>query len=371
MLVEKKVRAGIDSEAIDKAFRTLARKKTEPVTFVAAAGTPPQPGTPESTLFESLPVPPRLGAVARKVLEKAPRPRGFRVHEERIKKEKKVLKKGALPFLPARQEVEVVVEKKEVREEVSIDESVVDTGFVTKGSLVARVRPGKQGKEGKSVFGRLVPAPRPDQGSFLFCAGLTRTGADVKADVTGFLRKGANWCDVVAFRDHSAELAAAPDHLTCLLTFVPGDPAAPAPDVEDLLGRAQKMGFAASSLMTAPEIEAMIGQAIDRQIPLEKRPITPSVNGLALVTVSPDKLKAVLYLRKGRGGGTPLSPAAATDAIRTSRVKFNPDAVRKDLRAFFDGPTTELADYALATGQGSQAGQRSEDRVAGPLPPRR
>jgi uncharacterized protein len=361
VLAEKKVRAGIDTEAIDRAFRTLLRKKTEPVTFVAAAGTPPQPGTPENTLFESLPIPPRLGAVARKVLEKAPRPRGYRIREEKVKTEKKVVKKSALPFLPGRQEVETVVEKKEVREEVSIDETVVDTGFVTKGSLVARVRPGKQGKEGKSVFGRLVPAPRPDQGAFLFCAGLTRTGADVKADVTGFLRKGANWCDVVGFRDHAVDLAPAPDRLTCLLSFTPGDPAAPAPDVEEILSRAQKMGFTAGSLMAAPEIEAMIARAIEKQIPLEKTPITPSVNGLALVTVSPDKLKAELLLRKGRGGGTPLSPAAATDAIRASRVKFNPDAVRKDLRSFFDGPATELVDYVLATGKPPKQG--SEPKI--------
>jgi len=355
-LAEKKVRAGIDSEAIDRAFRTLLRKKTEPVTFVAAAGTPPQPGTPESALFETLPVPPRLGAVARAVLEKAPRPRGYRIREEKVKTERKVVKKSALPFLPGRQEIETVVEKKEVREDVSIDEAVVDTGFVTKGSLVARVRPGKQGKEGKSVYGRLVPAPRPEQGAFLFCAGLARTGADVKAEVTGFLRKGANWCDVVSFRDHAVDLVPAPDRLTCLLTFTPGDPAAPAPDVEELLARAQKMGFDAASLMGAPEIQAMIAQAIEKQMPLEKRPITPSVNGLALVTVSPDKLNAVLFLKKGRGGGTLLSPAAATDAIRASRVKVNPDAIRKDLRAFFDGTATELTDYVLATGKPPKQG---------------
>ncbi len=37
ILAEKKVRAGIDAEALDRAFRSLARKKADPVTFVAAA----------------------------------------------------------------------------------------------------------------------------------------------------------------------------------------------------------------------------------------------------------------------------------------------------------------------------------------------
>ena len=41
ILAEKKVKSGIDTGAIDRAFRGLARKKTDPVTFVAAAGVPP------------------------------------------------------------------------------------------------------------------------------------------------------------------------------------------------------------------------------------------------------------------------------------------------------------------------------------------
>ena len=55
VLGEKKVRSGIDPAAIDRAFRALAKGKTEPVTFVAAAGVPPKPGTPETVVFESLP----------------------------------------------------------------------------------------------------------------------------------------------------------------------------------------------------------------------------------------------------------------------------------------------------------------------------
>jgi len=68
VLNEKKVRSGIDSEAVDKAFRAIARKKTEPLTFVAAAGAAPQPGTPESVTFEECRIPERLAAIAQRVL---------------------------------------------------------------------------------------------------------------------------------------------------------------------------------------------------------------------------------------------------------------------------------------------------------------
>jgi uncharacterized protein len=357
ILAEKKVRSGIDSEAIDRAFRTLARKKADPVSFIVAAGTPPQPPSPESVLFEPLLIPSRLAAVARRVLEAAPKPRGFRVREEKVRTEKKILKKAALPFLRAKEEVEVVVEKKLIREEVAIDPSVAETGFVAQGSLVAKVRPGKQGREGKSVFGKLVPAPRLVQQGFLFCDGLTRSGSDVKADVAGVLRKGANWCDVVPFRDHSLDVVASPDGLACLLSFVPGDPAAPAPDVEEILFRAQKMSFSPEALLPADQIEGLLRGAIASKTPISRKSITPLVNGLAAVTVSPDKLKATLYLRKGRGGGTRLTPADVSDAIRKSKVKgFALEAVNQALRDFLEGTAAELADYVLVEGRPPKKG---------------
>ena len=70
-LAEKKVREGIDTEAIDKALRTIARKKGEAVTFVAAAGQQPRLAEPEGVDFEPLPVPARLSAASGPVLAQA------------------------------------------------------------------------------------------------------------------------------------------------------------------------------------------------------------------------------------------------------------------------------------------------------------
>ncbi|MGA2640203.1 MAG: flagellar assembly protein A [Spirochaetia bacterium] len=362
VLNEKRVRSGIDTGAIDRAFRGLARNKTDPVSFVAAAGIAPQPPTPESVDFELLSVPERLVAVARKVLEAAPPPRGFRLREERIKTEKKVLKKAALFFLPPREEVEVVVEKRTVREDVRIDPNLNGTGYVTQGSLVAKFRPGTQGKQGKSVFGRVVSAPRLEQGGFLCLQGTTRTGAEVKAEVTGFLRRGVNWCDVVPFRDHSITVTRSRDGLSCLLSFAPGDEAAPPPDPKEVLSRTAALGFGAASLLPVHEIESMMQDAILRGAPLESASLSPTVNGVAVVTVSADKLKAVLSLRKGKGGGTALSPGAVSEAIRASKVKgFNPEIVRKDLLGFFAGTDAELTDYLLVSGRAAKPG--SEPKI--------
>jgi uncharacterized protein (DUF342 family) len=357
ILSEKKVRTGISADAIDKALRTLARKNADPVSFVAASGVPPQPATPETVAFEPCPIPDRLSAVARQVLELAPQARGFRLREEKIRQEKKVLKKPALPFLRPREEIEVVFEKKTIREDVTIDATVTETGFVSRGDVVAHLRPGKAGKEGRSVFGRLIPAPRPEANGFLFCDGLSRNGADVSAVLTGFLRRGANWCDIVPFRDHALEVTASTDGLTCFLSVTPGDPGAPQPESADIMARALKLGFGPPALLPTEEIEAMVRRALARKTPLVRASITPIVNGVSLVTVSADKLKAILYLRKGRGGGTPLTPGHAAEAIRASKVRgFNPETVKKDLLAFFRGTATELADYQLVAGTAPKAG---------------
>ena len=358
VLEKKRVREGRDTEAVEKAFRTLARKKGEPVTFVAAAGVPPRAPEPEGVDFEPLSTPHRLENAAQIVLAKAAEPVGFRLREEKVKKERKVLKKPALPFLPPQEEVEIVWEKKLVREIVPIDPAVVATGFVEKGALVAKISPGRPGKEGKSVFGRLVPPPRAELPVFLFCEGLARTGNEVRATAAGFLRKGATWCDVAAFRDHVAGVTASPDGVTCLLSFEPGDPDAPAPSADDIIASAEKLGFPAAGLLSPVEIQALLRGAVETKTSLVGKPLTPTADGTVSVIVSPDKLSATLTLRKGRGGGRPLTLAGVSDAIRASKVRrYKADTLRQDIQAFFKSPDTELVDYPLAAGQPPEKGR--------------
>jgi uncharacterized protein len=357
LLAEKNVRLGVDLDAIDHAIRALAKSRTEPVSFLAASGLPPQAPAPETVAFEPCPIPERLAAVARRALDASPPARGFRLHEERTRVEKKVLKKAALPFLRPREEIEVEVQKRIVREDVPIDPAPEETGWVTAGTLVARLRPGTPGKPGKSVFGRVVPAPRLDLAGFLILKGLTRSGMEVRADVSGFLRRGGTWCDVVSFRDHAITVSPSRDGLSCLLSFMPGDEKAPDPDPREVLARAVELGFPGSSLLPAPEIETLMKDAVLRRSELRAISLSPRVNGAAVVAVSEDQLKATLSLRKGRGGGKPLTPAAVTEAIRSSKVRgFRAAEVKRDLLAFFAGRETELVDYELAVGRAAKPG---------------
>ncbi len=366
-LREKGVREGIDQEAIEKGFRTLARKRGERVSFLAAAGTPPRPPEPEQIDLAPLDVPARLAEAARIVLARAAPPELFRERVEKIRTEKKVLKKQALPFLPAKEEIQVVWEKKTIREKAAIDPAVKATGYVEAGAVVARIRGGKPGKEGRSILGRMVPPPRSASRELLFGAGLVRAREEVKAGSSGFLRSGALWCDLVPFRDHRVELARSADSLSCLLSFEPGDPGAPALAGSEILARAEKLGFDRPSLFSAAELDALLGDSLARKASLAKVPISRTVDGAALVTVSPDRLRASLTLRKGRGGGKPLALAAISEAIRASGVRgYKAEALKRDILAFVSGPQTELEDYGLATGRAAEKG--AEGSVSWLLP---
>ena len=67
-LKKKNVRAAVDADAVERAFRTLGRKRDETVSFVAASGTAPLPPEAEAVSFEELPIPQRLAAIAPRVL---------------------------------------------------------------------------------------------------------------------------------------------------------------------------------------------------------------------------------------------------------------------------------------------------------------
>jgi uncharacterized protein (DUF342 family) len=127
--------------------------------------------------------------------------------------------------------------------------------------------------------------------------------------------------------------------------------------VRDILERAEKLGFARQDLLATAEIDSLLRGAIAKKAPLASVSLTRRVDGAAEVAVAPDKLTAMLTLRKGRGGGKPLTLADISAAISKSGVKgYSAEAVRKDILDFFKGPQTDLDGYTLARGQPARPG---------------
>jgi len=358
LLKEKGVKEGVLREEIERAFRAVLRKPGEPLAFVAARGSPPRPAEPEQAAFQPLAIPPRLQALAQEALARAPQPVAYLTREQKVQKKKKVLKKPALPFLPAKQIIETVWERQLVREQAKIDPGVKEVGLVRKGGLVAVMRPGKPGKEGRSIYGRPVPASRPAPAPLYLGEGLSRSGAEVRAQATGFLRRGESWCDLVPFQDHELAVTAAPDKRGCFLSFAPGDPQVPLPTAEEIAAQAVRLGVPRESLLPGQSIEALLREAAAKKTSLSKVPLVPSDDALISVAISKDRLRATLSLKKGRGAGRKLTLPEVSDALRRSGVRgLNLEAVKKDLLEFYQSDRSELADYPLAQGQAPSRGE--------------
>ena len=119
-----------------------------------------------------------------------------------------------------------------------------------------------------------------------------------------------------------------------------------------------KIGFAPTALIGPGEIASILKEAVPCGDSAPRKSLSPSSDGAAVVTVSPDNLAATLFLRKGRGGGKPLTLAIASDAIRLSKVRrYTIETIRKDLQEFFKGTENELVDYQLASGQAPERGK--------------
>lgn len=358
LLKEKGVKEGINADAVDKAFRTLAKKRTEPLSFVAAQGAMPLAPTPEATAVEPFLVPEGLKGVRDALLAAAGIPEIWETREEKVRKERKVLRKQALPFLPPKEEIEVIFEKKETREKVLINPEILEVGYFPKDALIARVTAAKAGKPGKSILGRVIPAPLPRKSALAVGKGVKRTGSEIRAEADGFVRRGDTWFDLLPFREHVLSVQPSADKTGCLLSFTPGDPGAPAPDVERVLAEAEKLGFRRDSLLSADGIAALLAEALATGAALKDRSLNPPKDAEVRVIVSGDLLTATLYARKGVGDGRKLALADVSAAIRESGVKgFNVEALKKDIVGFYQGSMIELPDYALARGSPPEPGE--------------
>ncbi len=355
LLAERGVKEGISREEIEKAFRTLQRKG-EPVTFVAARGTPPRAPEPETCALEPLSLPESIKAAAEAALAAAKPPEVFRVRLERMKVEKQQQKKSGFGIFSRKQEPQAVWETKTVREAVTVDPAVTQKGYVPKGAVVARVKPAVPGKDGRSVFGKPVLVPRTGRGGILLGANVVRRDAEIVAAVSGILRKGADWFDVVPYQGNDASLSV--EGSQCYLSFTPGTAGAAPPNMAALMKEAAALGFPREALIPETEIAKILREAAAAGKSVSRRPITIREDAVITVTVSQDRMRAVMTLKKGLGAGRTLALADVGDAIRKSGVRaYDAERVKSDVLAFHNSRELSLSNYELAVGQPPEDGE--------------
>ena len=345
------VTEGFDLESVLEQIKNYQKSKDAQLTFVAARGELPVPPTGEIWQWEELlPLPEESKALSTQILKAAGPPEVFLVRVEKVKVEKKTVGKGGL-FGPGQEEVQTVIENREVREKVLVDPNPLKVYWVEVGTKVATIVPPRPGQPGKDLKGKVLAAPQGKVPVFYSGALLERKKNEVVVVDSGYLRIGRNWADLVRHRHHRWEVTYSPDKTSAFLTFEPGDSLAMPVSAASILERLEADGFRFPQALTGEEIQGLIDSTLRTRLPLISEPLVPNRDGSFTIRFTPDRTKAFLDIDKPLGHGEPFSLKDLGTKLREAQLKgFSFDAVKGVVQDFLGGPETELRDFLLAEG---------------------
>ena len=358
---EQALGAFADPKVMDVFLAKAAKAKTPtPLEITYARGVDPEDPEPEKITWEALVVPGDMAPFQKEALDNAGPPEVIVVKQEKVKRETMVKKAGALPFIAGKEELAVSWEKKETREKVAVNPEVRQVKYADRGAKLGTVTPSVPGKLGKSVFGRPVAPKDAGENTCLFGKGISKENKGIFAQVSGFVRIGENWADMVPMAKHSWKITPGADGLTLILRFETGNARFEPPAGKEIIDAALEKGAAESRLVSAAELDKAIKEAVKTGQPLEAFPLFKFQEAEAAVKVNHDKTAASLFLRKGLAGALPLEMRAISQAIKSTDIRgYDTDKLKAAIHEFMHGKETEFS-YVLAEGTLSTRGADRE-----------
>jgi hypothetical protein len=360
-LIEKIGAPAADQEELESFFFKVSRLNA-PAELIFAEGLAPVPPAPEQVSWGRMDFPPDIRPLVKETIMKADAPVLNRVKTERVKTEKLVSTPGRLPFLSPREKKVVTWDKRSVSEPAEVDPAVRKVGFVERGLRVGVIKPPAAGRPGKTIFGKIIQPRMLEIREFLLGYGLVRENDEIRSTVSGILRIGDIWADVIPLAKSSWEIAIGNDGVTLYLAFSPGNARLPAPAAREILTAASSDGNPDSPVLIGAErLEKAMRESIRSGEPLEDFPLYKTLDGIAELRREGEAGRA-LYFRKGLAGGRPLDSAAVNLALRNSGVQgVDSEALREAVRSFMGESEPELR-YPLRSGTGG-AGQAKPRQV--------
>jgi len=362
LAAEKNLGANPDQKAVETFLSKASKaKNTEPLEMVYAQGILPEKPVPEKVNWAALPVPADMAPYQEDTLKKAGLPQVFRVTVEKIKHESTVKKPGS----SGKDAAAVTWEKKETREKVNVNAKVIEVKYAEKGTVLGTVSPPVPGKSGKSIFARPIPPEILENANFLLGNGITRVKNELTAGMSGFVRIGDIWADMVPLAKHTYKINTGSDGVTLFFNFEPGDKRFAPPKGEQILAEAVAMGGREENLVGAAELDNAIGNSIKTGAPVEAFALFNPQQAEARVDINQDKTRASLYLRKGLAGAQPLELKAISQAIKDSGVRgYDAEKLKTAIHEFMEGKELVLSEYVLVEGTSSTRGEDKNVKVS-------
>lgn len=356
LLNQKGVVAGIDQQAIESALSEIDQQGKS-YTFIAARGTPPRPPKPATLSYEQLKIPEVIAAELKKVIPDGP-PVVYSTAIEKVKVERIVKKKSKIPFKQAKEEKEVTWKKEIKKQQVDVKSVSRIEGYVEGGKKIATVLPAQDGIEGENIFGKIIPAGNELTEGIFLSDNIRESATDIHSEVSGFFRGGDNWTELIPYKKHTFSISASEDRITCFIDFDPGTANASLPAAELIFKECEELGFRRHALLTEGELKNVLEEAVAGNSPLKQKSISSTLDAMIRIDIPPDKIKAELTLKKGRGEGRTLSLKEIGDIIRQNGFKGMDIArVKEVLLKFYHGEDLLLENLLLVAGKEPTQGE--------------
>ncbi|MBN1410745.1 MAG: DUF342 domain-containing protein [Spirochaetales bacterium] len=350
LLQEKRLNSYASTAKLDE-FLYQWMNATKQQQAVIARGKEPELTINDEIRWEVKEIPDDLVKTAQQILEKAPPPKIFTRIVKKVKVEK-VIKKASL-FGKA--ETVDAWEDKKTEVEVLINEEIRATWYIEEGDIAGEIIRGRPGKPGRDIFGIPVRAEPVEKLTVYPGNGIKFAKDKYIADISGFIRQGDNWIDIVPYSTVSFKVFMSDEDGSCLLSLIP---TGERPDEDEIYRKAVELGFREAELIEKTQLKAMIDDAVSKNKLVKGVRICKSKDGEVRIDISPDKCKAFLNIRKGCGNGRLISLKDVGNAIKKSKIiPHDKEKLKKDIIDFFKSSHRLLKEYVLKSGKTAERGK--------------
>ncbi len=361
LLRESRFEKEPEKEVIEEALSRLAGSSEIPARTPIVLGEAPQAPVPEEVEWKQYPVPETLQPLKKALLKKASAPDIEITRTEKRKVTEKKEKKG---LFGSKEEEVVTTKKVEVPEKVTVNSHVEVEGFAEEGAVLGEITPMQPGEAGRDVYGQMIPPPELDDLGILPGKNCYRKGNQILALVDGVYRCGQNWAELFPLENHHWDISVSSDQATCYLNFHFGDERIPLPSSREILAACAEKGFEEEVLLDSEQLDRILGSRAKEGADLHHFALSLDRDGSYEVSFSPNKIKALLSVYKGRGSGTKLNIKEILEDLQDRGfVGFDPGRVKKELKTFYNSPELDLVNLSVAEGQEPERGPDRELRL--------
>ncbi|MBN1797007.1 MAG: DUF342 domain-containing protein [Spirochaetales bacterium] len=361
LLKQKLIIDSVNPLELERAIHHFKQLTQGSHSIVIARGVAPQPPQHGTIKWQELPVPESLSKTVDSIVKKAPPPVVFDYKLTKIKSPKEAREKKAFGFFKIKNAKTKDYYVKEIKEKAVVSPEVKRIAYAEKASLIATIIDPVPGTAGKNIFGHPVPPPAAKKIKLFYGDGISQKDKQCFADVTGIIRIGSNWIDIIPYEATYYRVYPSEDGLDCFLDFSPGSGGMHDISGDEIYKKALELNFKETDLIPAVKISGIINQSQQYNKALKAYSLCLEIEPLIKLIVSEDKLKAVLSLRKGRGQGETLSLKAISTAITDAALKnLNLARIKQDILDFYKGSARELDDYVLIEGTPPAKGENGQ-----------